>query len=111
MDWFDNIRNDEEKSAKLQKMVDANAKKFFSKGFPPQEKWEPDMAGRLKEITVPVLVMVGEKDSPDNKKVAEIIRQNIHNTEFMLVPDSGHMTCIENPDFVNKQILKFLQKY
>jgi pimeloyl-ACP methyl ester carboxylesterase len=69
-----------------------------------------DSSEFIKEIKIPALVLCGEFDkmtTPDQmKKVAEAIP----GSEFRIIPDSGHMTPIENPAEFNKAVLSFLSK-
>ncbi len=74
------------------------------------------MAGRtdttsyLSKIKIPVLVLCGEKDSLLTPAVMKDMAGKISNSEFFIVPDSGHIISVENPGFVNDRLYNFLQK-
>lgn len=64
----------------------------------------------INQIKIPTLHLCGEFDTmtpPDKMKEDA---SKILNAEFNVVPNSGHMSPIENPDFVNEAIAKFIQK-
>jgi len=72
------------------------------------------MAGRtdttdyLSKINNPVLVICGEKDTLTPPAVMEEMHRKIKNSSFVLIPGSGHMTPIEQPERVIEEIKKFL---
>ncbi|MFO7447698.1 MAG: alpha/beta fold hydrolase [Ignavibacteriaceae bacterium] len=66
-----------------------------------------DTTGYLPKIKIPVMVLCGEKDKltpPENMKE---MAEKIPGAKFFVVPGSGHMTPIENPDFVSERIKEF----
>jgi pimeloyl-ACP methyl ester carboxylesterase len=67
------------------------------------------ISSRLGEIRVPTLIVVGEHDTPDNHEVAQLLLSGIKDCRRPTVPDSGHMTMMENPDFFNQHVLELLQ--
>ncbi len=74
------------------------------------------MAGRtdtteyLSKINVPALVICGEKDALSPPPVMKEMQSKIKNSRFVLVPGSGHMTPIEQPEKTIDEIKKFLAK-
>ena len=64
-----------------------------------------DQLPRLDADTT--LVMCGEQDKPrppaESKEMAELI-----GCSLTLIPDAGHISARENPDFVNEALLTFL---
>ena len=73
------------------------------------------MAGRtdttpcLSKIKIPVLILCGEKDNLTTTNVMIEMSNKISNSEFYIVPGSGHIISIENPAFVNEKIFNFLR--
>ena len=63
-----------------------------------------DTRQRLPEITVPVLVMVGEEDTETPPSYAEEIAARITGAELVVVPGAGHLLNLENPDAVNDRL-------
>jgi pimeloyl-ACP methyl ester carboxylesterase len=62
----------------------------------------------LDKIKIPTLLLAGEFDAMTPPSMMKEIASKISGAEFKIVPNSGHMSPIENPDFVNKAIGKFL---
>ena len=62
----------------------------------------------LLEIKVPVLILVGEYDIPDVQAHAGIIEFGIPNAKREIVPNSGHLIPLEQPEYFNAKVLKFL---
>jgi len=63
----------------------------------------------LAKIKIPALFLVGESDNLTTPESVKKISDKVENSTFEIVPDAGHMSPLENPDFVNKQIGKFLR--
>lgn len=63
----------------------------------------------LNDISCPALVMTGENDIP--RPPSEGVRiAGLLSCEYQTVPNAAHISNIENPDFVNKQLLAFFNK-
>jgi 3-oxoadipate enol-lactonase len=69
----------------------------------------PDMASFLPQITLPTLVIVGEEDAISPPAEMQTIATAIPNAEFVVIPNSGHMTTMENPEAVNAALLRFIE--
>jgi pimeloyl-ACP methyl ester carboxylesterase len=67
----------------------------------------PSTRSRLNEIDIPTLVMIGELDLVDFQIQSDIIDRDIPNSMKLVVPGAGHMSDMENPDFVNAALLDF----
>lgn len=68
----------------------------------------PDQTGRLGEIKVPSLVVVGEHDVITPPEGARRMADALPSSQFEIVPGAGHLSPCENPEAVNAAILKFL---
>ena len=64
--------------------------------------------GRLPEIEVPTLIVVGEADIPDVHAHAGVIQAGISGSTRVVLPHSGHLPHIEVPDEFNRVVLEFL---
>ena len=69
---------------------------------------ESPPAGRLQDLAVPVLVLVGELDIDMVQSVAVDLEAGLPNARRVVVPDVGHMTNMEAPAAVNDLIAEFL---
>ena len=64
----------------------------------------------LSEIKVPVLILVGEYDMPDVHAHAGVIEFGVQNARREIVPNSGHLIPLEQPEYFNATVFKFLNK-
>ena len=70
----------------------------------------PPATERLGEITVPTLVIVGERDSHDFHLIADILQEGIPGARKVVFPGAGHMVNMEFPEEFNRTVLDFLQE-
>jgi len=71
-------------------------------------EWEREFASRLADIGHPTLVLWGTHDKVFPLSVGQAMQRTIPNSEFVVVPNAGHMPQWERPDVVNPAVLKFL---
>ena len=69
---------------------------------------EFDVTGRLHEIHVPTLALCGEEDQLTPKKYSEFLHAQIANSQFVTIPDAGHMVMLEQPDAFTNALAEFL---
>jgi 3-oxoadipate enol-lactonase len=74
----------------------------------PQRGHDPPATRRLREITVPTLVILGERDLPDFHAIADRIADNVSDARKIIFPGVGHMANIEAPERFNRAVLGFL---
>ena len=58
----------------------------------------PDRTGALAAFVGPAVVVVGEQDELSPLDVARHMAASLQDAELVVVPGSGHMTTIENPE-------------
>jgi 3-oxoadipate enol-lactonase len=68
-----------------------------------------DLARRLKEISVPTLVIVGEEDFPFQRP-SRTLAEGIPNAQLRVVPQGLHCPQEEEPGTFNQILLEFLTK-
>ena len=64
-----------------------------------------------ERITVPTLIMAGEKDFVTPMKYQESLHKRIRGSEFTKVPFGSHCTMLDMPEFVNLRVEKFLKEH
>jgi pimeloyl-ACP methyl ester carboxylesterase len=69
----------------------------------------PSILDRLGEIRCPTLFMVGEHDRPRPVHESQTMANLIPGSRVEIVPNAGHISNLENPEFVTGKIKKFLQ--
>jgi 3-oxoadipate enol-lactonase len=72
-----------------------------------REPGEPAL-GRLKEIQVPTLLVVGEADAPDNHAVSGALQVGIRDSKRVVLPNAGHLAQLEQPQVFNQLVAEFL---
>lgn len=73
------------------------------------QRLDPPAAGRLAELSVPTLVIVGDADVPDMLTIADLLATGIADARKAVVPGVAHMVNMERPEEFNRLVLDFLQ--
>jgi pimeloyl-ACP methyl ester carboxylesterase len=68
----------------------------------------PDVRERLGAIRVPTLVIVGEHDAISPPDEMRQIAEGIPSAEFIVIPNAGHMSTMENSTDVNAAMRGFV---
>lgn len=68
----------------------------------------PPAAGRLGDIRVPTLVIVGELDTTDTRAVADALVAGIPNASKAVIEGTAHLPNLEKPDEFNRLLRDFL---
>ncbi len=69
----------------------------------------PDSRPGLAAVKCPTLVLVGDADELTPVAQAEEIAQGISGARLVTVPDSGHLSTLERPDFVSAKLVEWLE--
>lgn len=69
------------------------------------------MTQRLKDIKAPTLVVCGEDDKLKPRKFSKIIHDEIKHSEYVIIPDCGHVTIFEKPNELMTLMIGFVQKH
>ena len=67
----------------------------------------PSSLSRLNQIGQPTQVMIGELDLIDFQLQANILDRDVPNSTKVVVSNAGHMSNMEQPEFVNAALLDF----
>ena len=62
----------------------------------------------MRRLKMPVLLLWGEHDPLVPSQYAERIRQEIPHAKLVVVPHAGHVSMWENPEFFNRELLRFI---
>ena len=71
---------------------------------------EVTMTDRLHEIKCPALIVVGDQDFLKPIKFSQIIADNIANSEFVILPNCGHVSIFEKPNGLQTLLSGFILK-
>jgi proline iminopeptidase len=66
-----------------------------------------EYADRLGSIKVPTLITVGDHDECD-PSLAKAMHALIPGSDLVILPDSGHMTFVDQPAMFNTAVSNFL---
>ena len=69
-----------------------------------------DLTHRLREITCPALVVVGEQDAGTPVEVAREIHGAMPGSELLIIPSASHLSNVEQPEAFNEALLGFLDR-
>lgn len=68
------------------------------------------MTDELQDIRCPALVLCGEDDILKKPKFSKIIADHIPNSEYLVIPQCGHVAIFEKPNELSSAILGFILK-
>lgn len=80
-----------------------------SSGLSSEKALEPVAAGRLEEISVPTLVIIGDLDTPKTVAAAEVLAEKIYGAQKVVIQGTAHLPNMERPEEFNRQVLAFLK--
>lgn len=70
-----------------------------------------NLKDRLKEITVPTLLLWGENDTVTTMDVAEQFEKYLPNATLKTIDKCGHAPMIEHPEWFSEQVEAFLKEH
>jgi pimeloyl-ACP methyl ester carboxylesterase len=70
---------------------------------------EPPTIERLEKIKAPTLVVIGDRDAPNLKNIADLLAQKIPGARKVLINDASHHPPVEQPKQFNKVVLDFIR--
>ena len=71
---------------------------------------DPPAAGRLGEIRVPTLIIIGELDTLSTRLSAEVLASSIQDAHRITVPAVTHLPNLERPEWFTRTVLDFLAR-
>ncbi len=63
----------------------------------------------LPRITVPTLILCGERDTLTPPKDSEFMHRQIAGSVFHVIPSAAHLSNLENPAVFNEKLISFLK--
>ena len=68
---------------------------------------EEDIILKLKNIKIPVLVVIGDKDVEDFQKIANLVHMEIDSSNKVIIKNAAHLVNLEYPEIFEKILLDF----
>jgi 3-oxoadipate enol-lactonase len=75
-----------------------------------EQPLKPAAIGRLGEIKVPTLVVIGDNDEPDLLKLADRLAREIPNATKVPIENAAHLPSLEHPALFNQILSDFLKR-
>ncbi len=99
-------------SAELRRRMEEMGRENYAAAQPDgqPQALQPPTVGRLDEIRVPTLVMVGDLDVPEVIGSCDRIAEGIKGARRIVFPGVAHMVNLERPREFNTAVLDFLAK-
>jgi 3-oxoadipate enol-lactonase len=69
---------------------------------------DPPAAGRLSELRVPTLVIIGDRDVPDMHEIADRLSESSPAVTRTIIRNAAHHANMEHPEEFNRLVLDFL---
>jgi pimeloyl-ACP methyl ester carboxylesterase len=64
----------------------------------------------LGSVRMPTLVVVGERDKPDFRAIAERLAEELPNAELVVIEGAGHLPSMERPEATLEAVKPFLDR-
>jgi 3-oxoadipate enol-lactonase len=68
----------------------------------------PDMTEFVTKLEVSALVIVGEHDAISSSEEMEGIAESMPNAAWVVVPNAGHLSPLENPEVFNQALAQYI---
>jgi 3-oxoadipate enol-lactonase len=69
-----------------------------------------DTTASLGKISVPTLILVGERDAVTPPPSSQSMKAKIPGAELQIVPGAAHLSNLDNPAYFNEKLLTFLKR-
>jgi pimeloyl-ACP methyl ester carboxylesterase len=69
----------------------------------------PDSRPSLAAISCPTLVLVGDSDEATPPELAREMAAGIRGSHLVVIPDSGHLSTLEQPAAVTMALVEWLR--
>jgi 3-oxoadipate enol-lactonase len=69
-----------------------------------------NLTAELSKISVPTLVIPGEKDPGTPPALSEVIHRAVAGSEYAVVPDAAHLSNVEQAPLFTEIVMRFLKR-
>lgn len=95
---------------RLWELLEPVARKHLTNPVGFRERPKRPALGRLSQIQVPTLIVVGEADIPDVHAHAGVLEAGIAESKRVVIERAGHLAFFEQPAEFNRLVLEFLRE-
>ena len=93
----------------LRELLKGSPNPLVNRGAPKSREAERPAVGRLSEIKVPTLILVGASDIPDVHAHAGALEAGIQGSRREVIRGAGHLIQLEQPDLFNETVLTVIR--
>lgn len=93
---------------KVRGMTTRNFNRADDSDAPNPLQLEQPAAGRLSDIHVPTLIIIGDQDVRSILVIADALEKGIPNAKKVIIPNTAHHLNMEKPEEFNRIVLDFL---
>lgn len=69
-----------------------------------------DLFDEVEKFALPVLIAVGAEDTPRPVLESYLMNDSISGSELVVIPQAGHISNLEQPQFVSEMLLRFFAR-
>ncbi|MCG9727221.1 alpha/beta fold hydrolase [Vibrio brasiliensis] len=70
-----------------------------------------DQIEEIEKFALPVLIAVGQEDKPRPVLESYLMHDSISGSELIQIPKAGHISNLEQPEFVTEMLINFLDRH
>jgi pimeloyl-ACP methyl ester carboxylesterase len=60
----------------------------------------PTSLDDIRRVQLPTLIMCGEKTTPPDRRVTEVLRERMPKCRYIIIPGADHMSPLSHPEFI-----------
>lgn len=75
------------------------------------EMQKHDILGNLESMSIPSLVMGGDKDSVIPYHLQQLLHQSLKKSELYLIKDGSHVPQVDFPEYINERMKLFIDSH
>lgn len=76
----------------------------------PDQPLTPGAFSRMGEVAAPTLVLTGERDLVDTRRVGALLGYCVPRAQFEVLPGRGHLLALEDPGWFARRISDFMSR-
>ena len=101
------VHGDQAAAATVRALVMSNLR-LWTFRTNPARPLTPSAIARLAEVRSPTLVVLGDKDLPHIKEIADLLARGVAGARLVTIPGAGHIVNLDAPEAFNKSVSAFL---
>jgi len=112
--WLQNdmiaVSSKHQRSADLVTRMVRDNRNIFTLSHWPEDRMTPPAYERLGELRMPVLFVIGQRDTPGVQRVNDASAARISGSEVFRIPGADHLPHMTHPDEFTQRVAAFLKQ-